>query len=284
MNAQRKRPTNRTHLIKLITQASESDSSAAQLSKSLATIAICQMLASINTVEGYAGMVKGGTAMKLRLGRAGARASADVDVVRSIEKAKFEERLIEALRVGWQGFTGRLKILDPANPKNIPKEYIMQPYKISVLYEGKEWQSVVLDLGTEEIGDTEEYDLALADSLKRELEQLGFSEIALIPVIALQHQIAQKIHAATQEGSERAHDLLDLQLLINSESDLKLIREICVRLFKYRKSTTWPPTFKLNLGWEDLYSAHQEGLPVLGSASEAVEWGNQLVQLIEDSN
>ena len=109
----------------------------------------------------------------------------------------------------------------------------MQPYKISVLYEGKEWQSVMLDLGAEEIGDTVEYDLALADSLKGELEQLGFSEIALVPVIALQHQIAQKIHAATQEGSERAHDLLDLQLLINLESDFKLIRETCVRLFEY---------------------------------------------------
>ncbi len=284
MSAERRRPANRTHLIKLINDADRSGASAIELSKSLATIAICQMLVPMNSVEGYAGMVKGGTAIKLRLGRTGARASADVDVVRSIERAKFEEKLIESLRVGWQGFTGRLKILDPANPKNIPKEYIMQPYKISVFYEGKEWQFVTLELGTDEIGDTEEHDLALADSLIAELEQLGFSEIAPIPVIVLHHQIAQKIHASTLEDSERAHDLVDLQLLVNAESDLKLIRETCVRLFKYRKSTIWPPTFKLNSGWEDLYSASKEELPVLSSASEAVEWGNQLIQHIEDSN
>jgi hypothetical protein len=160
----------------------------------------------------------------------------------------------------------------------------MQPYRVSVLYEGREWQSVILELGTDEIGDTDEHDLVLADSLFRELERFGFSEIIPIPVIALHHQIAQKIHASTQDGSERAHDLVDLQLLINERSDLKLIRETCMRLFKYRKSTIWPPVFKLNPGWEDLYLARTEGLLVLGSASEAVKWGNQLIQNIDSSN
>ncbi len=278
------RPTNRTHLIKLINEAKVSDASSIELSKSLATIAVCQMLVPMNSVTGFAGMVKGGTAIKLRLGRVGARASADVDIIRNIEKAMFEEKLIESLRIGWQGFTGRLKILDPANPKNIPKEYLMQPYKISLFYEGKEWQFVTLELGTDEIGDTEEHDLVFAESLIVELEQFGFSEIAPVPVIALHHQIAQKIHASTQVGSERAHDLVDLQLLVSRESDLKLLRETCVRLFKYRKSTIWPPTFKLNPGWEDLYAASTEGLAVLNSASEAVAWGNKLLQDIEEAN
>jgi len=283
MNTEIKRPSNRTHLIKRINDADKSGTSAIELSKSLATIAICQMLVPLNSIAEFAGMVKGGTAMKLRLGRTSARSSADVDVVRSIEKAKFEEKLTESLRIGWQGFTGRLKILDPATPKNIPADYIMQPYKISVFYEGKDWQFVTLELGTDEIGDTEEYDLVFAESLIVELEQLGFSEMVPVPVISLHHQIAQKIHAATQEGSQRAHDLVDLQLLINAEPDLKLLRETCVRLFKYRKSTIWPPTFKINPGWEDLYAASIEGLEVSNSVSEAVEWGNKLLQEIEEA-
>jgi len=283
MNTEIKRPSNRTHLIKRINDADKSGTSAIELSKSLATIAICQMLVPLNSIAEFAGMVKGGTAMKLRLGRTSVRSSADVDVVRSIEKAKFEEKLTESLRIGWQGFTGRLKILDPATPKNIPADYIMQPYKISVFYEGKDWQFVTLELGTDEIGDTEEYDLVFAESLIVELEQLGFSEMVPVPVISLHHQIAQKIHAATQEGSQRAHDLVDLQLLINAEPDLKLLRETCVRLFKYRKSTIWPPTFKINPGWEDLYAASIEGLEVSNSVSEAVEWGNKLLQEIEEA-
>ena len=43
------------------------------------------MLVPMNSV---AGMVKGETAIKLRLGKVGARISADVDAVRNIEQAK----------------------------------------------------------------------------------------------------------------------------------------------------------------------------------------------------
>lgn len=33
-----------------------------------------------------------------------------------------------------------------------------------------------------------------------------------MPVGAVEHQIAQKLHAASAPGSSRAHDLVDLQL------------------------------------------------------------------------
>ena len=46
------------------------------------------MLVLMNSVVGFVGMVKGETAIKLGLGRVGARASANVDVVRNIEKAR----------------------------------------------------------------------------------------------------------------------------------------------------------------------------------------------------
>ena len=62
MSAESRRPTNRTHLIKLINEAKVSDAASIELSKSLATIAICQMLVPLNSVAGFAGMVKGDTA------------------------------------------------------------------------------------------------------------------------------------------------------------------------------------------------------------------------------
>ena len=88
MSAEGRRPTNRTHLIKLIDEAKVSDAASIARSKSLATIARCQMLVPMNSVASFVGMVKGETAIKLRLGRVGARTSADVDVVRNFEKAK----------------------------------------------------------------------------------------------------------------------------------------------------------------------------------------------------
>ena len=88
MSAESRRPTNRTHLIKLIDEAKVSDAASIARSKSLATIALCQMLVSMNSVASFAGVVKGETVIKLRLGKVGARISTDVDVVRNIEKAK----------------------------------------------------------------------------------------------------------------------------------------------------------------------------------------------------
>lgn len=277
-------PSNRTHLLNLLSEFSADEESAVALANSMATIVVCQMLPTTIEPEGFAGMVKGGTAMKLRFGRTSARFSADLDFVRNIELAEFEGKFQESLRIGWQGFTGVLITKEASKPAGIPKNYIMQPYRIALAYNGKPWKSVMFELGADEIGDSCEYDLKLSDQLIADLTRLGFSGIKPIPVIPLHHQIAQKIHASTAEGSERAHDLVDLQLLIdNEETDIPLIRDTCERLFRYRRNQDWPPTFIKNEGWDELYSAAREDLPVLESVDEAVAWGNRLIGQIEAS-
>jgi hypothetical protein len=277
-------PANRTHLLNLLSEFSADEESAVALANSMATIVACQMLPTTLVPEGFAGMVKGGTAMKLRLGRTNARFSADLDFVRSIEQAEFEGRFQESLRIGWQGFTGVLITQAAPNPAGIPKNYIMQPYRIALAYKGKPWKSVTFELGADEIGGSAEYDLKLSSQLVADLRRFGFSDIKPIPVIPIHHQIAQKIHASTAEGSERAHDLVDLQLLIdNEEIDMQLIRDTCERLFRYRRNQGWPPTFIKNEGWDELYRAAREDLPVLESVDEAVSWGNRLIGQIEAS-
>ena len=52
----------------------------------------------------------------------------------------------------------------------------------------------------------------------------------------LEHQIAQKLHGVSEPNSIRAHDLIDLQLIVdNSLIDYKKVKDICIRLFNYRK-------------------------------------------------
>lgn len=60
------------------------------------------------------------------------------------------------------------------------------------------------------------------------LKGLGFPEPGPVPCMRLEHQIAQKLHAASSPGSERAHDLIDLQIAIsNGEIDYqKLERSV----------------------------------------------------------
>ena len=57
---------------------------------------------------------------------------------------------------------------------------------------------------------------------------------------------------AFSKGKERAHDLIDLQLImLHSSPDLADVRSKCVRLFDYRRKQPWPPKIVKGggLGW-----------------------------------
>ena len=101
----------------------------------------------------------------------------------------------------------------------------------------------------------------------------------------LSHQIAQKLHAVSETGSERAHDLVDLQLIVaHSELDMKEVRSKCRRLFDYRRMQSWPPTIVKGPGWDELYQNAKGTLPILQTVDEAIEWANKLIVRIESKN
>ena len=141
-----------------------------------------------------------------------------------------------------------------------------------------------LELGHNEIGDGDEPEYRLADDLVEMFTGVGLPAPRPVPVMRADHQIAQKLHAASCPGSDRARDLVDLQLLdAGEELDPGTVAVICERLFIYRQQQQWPPTLAVGEGWEDLYMAAAEGLDVLASAGEAVAWANEFVERIADA-
>lgn len=99
-----------------------------------------------------------------------------------------------------------------------------------------------------------------------------------VPVMRADHQVAQKLHAVPEEDSERARDLVDLQLLENGE-DLDLVRGrmTCVRLFEYRRQQHWPATVAVREGWDTLYEAAVEDVDVLPDVETAAAWVNAFI-------
>lgn len=73
--------------------------------------------------------------------------------------------------------------------------------------------TVDLEVGYIKIGDADEPDLLLPEDTNAILEGLEFPPLGPIPVMALHHQIAQKLHAVSAPGGMRVHDLIDLRLL-----------------------------------------------------------------------
>ncbi len=224
------------------------------------------------------GAVKGGSAMKLRFGDAATRASTDLDAARATSLEIFVGKLEDALVEGWCGFGGRVEPRAPAHPRDVPQGYVMRPFDVKLTYRGTPWCTVQLELGHDEIGDADEPDFLVPVDANRILAQIGFPELGPIPTMPLHHQIAQKLHGASEPGSERAHDLIDLQVIVShGEVDYALTRQTCERLFAYRRKQDWPPVIVKGQDWGRLYSDQLLPDPVLQTVDEAIAWANVLI-------
>lgn len=241
-----------------------------------------------NTVVGQMlppGVVKGGTAMKLRVGEAGSRFTADLDAARpgDVTLDGYLDELAGRLAVGWGGFTGTVEQLDPVEPVGVPAEYVVQPFLIRVAYRGRHWLTVPFELGHDEIGSTQRPEWRIAADVVELFELLGLERPDPIPVLAIEHQIAQKLHACTAVnvktgGNARAHDLVDLQILTQEETiDHAAVGTTAQRLFAVRRSHAWPPTVVAFDGWATIYTEAADGLDVITDVADAIAWANDFI-------
>ena len=241
-----------------------------------------------NTIIGQLlpkGVVKGGSALKLRYGDKTTRFTRDLDAARADELNIYIEQLDSALNNGWNGFTGRVVRKEPAKPKGIPGEYIMQPFEIKLAYKGKSWLTVPLEIGHDEIGDTEAYDHHISQEIVVLFEKLGFPAPKPVALLQTHHQIAQKLHALSTAESERAHDMIDLQVIIKNENvNYQLTKNVCKRLFDFRKQQVWPPIISKGDRWETLYESQIHGLDVLHGVEKAIIWTNDLIRAIDEAD
>lgn len=217
------------------------------------------------------GSVKGGSAIKMRLGDGATRFTTDLDIARASAIDDFSEQLAGSLAAGWEGFTGALVEERQAHPKGVPSQYVMQPFSVKLLLNGKPWVTVDLEVGHNEIGDADEPDFVSPEDANAILENLGFPPLGPIPVMALRHQITQKLHAVSAPSSMRAHDLIDLQLLEKAyEGDYSDVRETCMRLFAYRKMQAWPPTIAGGAEWETAYADQLPSGELISEVGDAI--------------
>ena len=206
------------------------------------------------------GVVKGGSAIKMRFGDTVTRFTTDLDTATTMPPDLYAEQLNEALTKGWE---------------------VMRPFDVKLSYSGKPWCTVPLEVGYNEIGDAEETEWVRLYDVEKIFAELGFPALNEVPLMPLSYQIAQKIHALTS-GSDRVRDLIDLQLIAsNATIDLKATRRTCERLFAYRKMQAWPPTVEKQTNWEELYAAQSIGLPVEQNLDRACAWANNFIKAIE---
>ena len=272
-----KRPNSAANLIKAIKRYCGVNQDDIRLARAMADVIVGQMLPS--------GVVKGGSSLMFRYGGAVTRYTKDVDTARSVELEAYLESLRLKLAEGWNGFTGKIVDVEPPSPPNVPKPYLMMPYDIKLQYLGKSWMTVRIEVGHNEIGDADAFETMLPDDIAAAFVDLGFPKPNEIPVMKLSYQVAQKLHAVSGINSDRAHDLIDLQLIDKySILDLGDVRSKCERLFKYRCEQAWPPVIVKGDRWSSVYNEAYTTLRkpemVLSAVDDAIEWVNEFVNRI----
>ena len=126
--------------------------------------------------------------------------------------------------------------------------------------------------------------MALPEGVIESFRALGLPDPEPVPLMRISHQIAQKLHGATDPQYCRAQDLIDLQLMLSREKvDYAEVKDICKRLFANRRRQHWPSRVVATEEWRIAYDRTKGTLPVLPTIDEAVVWANELIDAIDKS-
>jgi hypothetical protein len=163
----------------------------------------------------------------------------------------------------------------------------MHPYRVSIAFLGNAWGALDVEVSDPEI--------VLHAHPRKEIDgelawfggYFSFGELQPVELVDLEYQIAQKIHAVTDPAYERAHDLVDLQILWNVEPDLPLLNRLCVGTFGWRNQQLWPPLpLRQMEGWALAYADAREETevnghtPVLANVAVARDWLGEIIERI----
>jgi hypothetical protein len=235
-------------------------------------------------------LVKGGVYIEFNLGLK-SRTTTDVDTMFRGRLEEFQRRLDEALAQPWGPF-----LLDRTDIETIHAPKLVQPrrFHVRLTAKGDVWRRIKVEVSFPE-GDM------ASRALPIPTPQVGFFGLeppqTLIGV-AMDYQIAQKLHAASDPDeadyeNRRVHDLVDVLLLKEAfyqDGPAASLKAACVDIFEYRADEAeqlgrpvrrWPPTFHINDFWRVAYPPLAESLGITLTVEELVATIQTLVADID---
>jgi hypothetical protein len=259
-----------------------------RLQQHVGVLVVTQFMTSLTDDEGEPLLlVKGGASLELRRGIPESRTSKDLDTVIRGDIENVHDRLAGAGADGWEGFTAMLTAPVAFEVPGL----VASPHRITakVSYQGKPFVSVPIEVSPVEAGNADVYDKVTSSALTL----VGLPASSAVPCMTLPWQIAQKIHACTApveepRSNDRAHDLVDLQLLeaLVVDEPLMETRAACSAVFAARAKHDWPPVLVAQPHWGPIYSRALEGLDALAlapSLDDAIMRVQSFVDRIENS-
>lgn len=252
----RRAPTQRGHLERLAGDYGRANGIAHERARRwLSLVSLAGALDPIRTDDEPRFLIKGGASMELRLGIR-ARTTKDVDIVFRGSPDEMLSALEDAFARPYGNFTFRRK-----GPVEEIRETGSRRLLVQVGFAGKDWQTLQIEMARPEATEPELVPVAI-----------GIADFKLdgperVACLALRFQVAQKIHAVTEQPDGRINhrywDLIDLQIqreLLGD--DLARVREACVETFVGRRLHSWPPELVVPAAWREPYAAAADELEV----------------------
>ena len=204
MTAPPKLPGDRGHLGRLLetwARESEEQVTAGRLRRLVGVMAIIQMLDGLKDAKGQERIAfKGGAAMELRFGFR-ARASKDLDGAYRGEVIEAIALIDERVREGWSGFTGRTTGGEPIAGTGLVPPPIR--FQVKLLYKKKDFVTIPMELSPAEGHSIDRIELLPA---AMSLKPVQLAEAEVIPFLPIAYQVAQKLHACTEDtGDDRSN-------------------------------------------------------------------------------
>ena len=199
---------------------------------------------------------KGGSALELRFGLQ-ARASKDLDAAYRGELEEALALISSALESGWNNFTGIVTDQDEITRPGITPAPVR--VNIKLRYKGRSFITIPFEVSGAE-GNSMDAPERLPSAVS--LAPVQLEEPEAIPFLPIRYQVAQKLHACTEDCGEqtnqRARDLPDLLLierLAITEADLPAVRAACVEIFTGRAKHPWPPAITAWPDWPQIWAS-----------------------------
>lgn len=244
----RRTPSRRGHLERLTGDYGRAHGIAHERARRwLSLVSFAGTLDSVRADDGARFLIKGGASMELRLGL-GARTTKDIDIVFRGAPREMLDALEEAFAQPYGSFSFRRK-----GPVEDIRETGSRRLFVQVSFAGKDWQTLQVEVARPEATEPELVPVAI-----------GIADFKLdgperVACLALRYQVAQKIHAVTEQPDGRVNhrfwDLIDLQLqreLLGD--DLARVREACAEIFAGRNLHPWPPGLVVPDDWREPYA------------------------------
>jgi hypothetical protein len=238
-------------------------------------------------------LLKGGTQLELRLGLR-ARASSDLDTLFRGEFDKVIDALDEALRPGWDSMT--FQRTEPREINVASRRIKPLRVDIKILVRGVVTLTAQLEIAADEGGAGDAPEAVPLPNLSH----FGIYSAETAAALAMDFQVAQKLHACTDPHSEerrndRVHDVIDLLLVREAfftDADLPRLRQACEAIFEARASDAhatdhpvrdWPPLLEAHPHWAPTYPALANEVGLTSTFDEAVAAVNDWISKIAAS-